>query len=186
RWTMLIVRDLMLGPLRFGELLAIEEGIGPNLLASRLRRLEDAGVVTQSRYGRARSYALTEHGQSLKPILLGLGAFGSSLPGSLAEKRGCFDWFAFSLHRRGRASRRADPVLLRCGSRQVVVSTAPELLVQRGDGVGISERVEGELPALAAWLARGKDWKELEASGALKVDGDRRAIERFSRLFTLP
>ena len=45
RWTLLIVRELLLGPKRFTDLLAALPGIGRNLLAARLRELEEAGVL---------------------------------------------------------------------------------------------------------------------------------------------
>ncbi|HHI78600.1 MAG TPA: transcriptional regulator, partial [Planctomycetes bacterium] len=45
RWTMLIVRDLMIGPMRYSELLASLPGITTNLLAKRLRSLQDQGIL---------------------------------------------------------------------------------------------------------------------------------------------
>ena len=45
RWTLLIARELLVGPQRYSDLLAHLPGMWSNLLASRLRRLEDAGLV---------------------------------------------------------------------------------------------------------------------------------------------
>src|SRR5215470_11563691 len=63
RWTLLVVRDLLLGKSRYGEFLASAEGIPTNLLADRLRRLEQAGLIfsqTYSCHPRRKSYQLTD------------------------------------------------------------------------------------------------------------------------------
>lgn len=70
RWTLLIVRDLLIAPRRFGELEARLKGMGTNLLAKRLKDMISAGLITR---GGARSpYGLTEMGQALEPALLPL------------------------------------------------------------------------------------------------------------------
>ena len=79
RWTLLIVRDLLRGITRYGDLARSLEPIAPNLLAGRLRRLEDLGLVTRERYSERplrASYALTERGRALAPVIVTLGRFG--------------------------------------------------------------------------------------------------------------
>lgn len=79
RWTMLILRDLMLGPARFNELLEGLPGIGPSLLTSRLRVLTEHGVIRQEVVngdGRGRVYVLTEVGEAFRAPLLGLATWG--------------------------------------------------------------------------------------------------------------
>lgn len=79
RWTLLIVRELLIGPVRFGELLDDLPGIGPNLLTERLRELVDRGVVAQQPVpgdARARQYELTEVGEELRQPVLALAAWG--------------------------------------------------------------------------------------------------------------
>ena len=68
RWTLLIVRDLFLGPQRFGDLQAGLPGIGANLLSKRLKELEEAGLVEQAG-GR---YRLTQTGEELRPPIRAL------------------------------------------------------------------------------------------------------------------
>ncbi|MDO8189247.1 helix-turn-helix domain-containing protein [Conexibacter sp. JD483] len=67
RWSLLIVRELLLGPLRYGELAASLGGIATNLLADRLRSLEASGVV-ERRLGASGGvvYALTPWGEELR------------------------------------------------------------------------------------------------------------------------
>src|SRR5918912_1391089 len=50
RWTLLVIRDLMRGKARFGDFLGSSEGIPTNILTERLKRLEDAGLVTRVPY----------------------------------------------------------------------------------------------------------------------------------------
>jgi DNA-binding HxlR family transcriptional regulator/putative sterol carrier protein len=79
RWTLLLVRELLLGPRRYTDLLDGLPGIGTNLLARRLRRLEEAGVVRKVRTpppGASAAYELTERGRALEPALLGLARWG--------------------------------------------------------------------------------------------------------------
>ena len=76
RWALLIVRELVFGPKRFTDLREGLGGASRNVLAQRLRELEDGGVVRRSRTG-APTYELTDRGQELHPILLQLGRWGA-------------------------------------------------------------------------------------------------------------
>lgn len=79
RWTLLIVRELLIGPARFNELIVNLPGIGPNLLSERLRMLLEHGVVEQTSVegdGRARRYHLTEAGERLRGTVLELAHWG--------------------------------------------------------------------------------------------------------------
>jgi DNA-binding HxlR family transcriptional regulator len=77
RWALLIVRDLFLGPRRYSELLRGLGGIPTDILAARLRTLQEQGVVRQVGKGRAQRYELTESGQALGPVLRELGRWGA-------------------------------------------------------------------------------------------------------------
>ncbi len=77
RWALLIVRDLLLGPRRYSELLSGVGGIGTDILAARLRTLQEHGVVRQVGKGRAQRYELTESGQALRPVLTELARWGA-------------------------------------------------------------------------------------------------------------
>jgi DNA-binding HxlR family transcriptional regulator len=76
RWSLLIIRDLMLRAFRtYKEFLSSDEGIATNILAERLQRLEAAGVITTTRDDADRRkvvYRLTEKGIDLAPILVEL------------------------------------------------------------------------------------------------------------------
>jgi len=80
RWTLLIVEALLEGPLRFGELEEAVDGIAPNILTQRLRRLEQDGLVVAHPYSerpRRFVYELTEGGRELAGALLLLAQWGA-------------------------------------------------------------------------------------------------------------
>ncbi|HET8750923.1 MAG TPA: winged helix-turn-helix transcriptional regulator [Gaiellaceae bacterium] len=77
RWALLIVRDLFLGPRRYSELLKGLGGIGTDILAARLRTLQEQGIVRQVGSGRARRYELTDSGRALGPVLRELARWGA-------------------------------------------------------------------------------------------------------------
>jgi DNA-binding HxlR family transcriptional regulator len=86
RWTLLVLRDMFLGKTRYDEFLASPEKISTNILADRLRRLEDMGMVAKQPYGTHRKrmeYRLTERGRSLLPILQAMVEWGkANVPGT--------------------------------------------------------------------------------------------------------
>ncbi len=81
KWTILVVRDLLGGTRRFGELRASLAGISPKTLTDRLRGLEDAGLVDRRIYAEVPprvEYSLTQAGRTLEPVLTALADWGRS------------------------------------------------------------------------------------------------------------
>ena len=77
RWSMLLIRDLLVGPRRYKELSQSLQGMGTNLLASRLRELETAEIIEkQDRDSGGHFYALTDAGRALEPVVLALVRWG--------------------------------------------------------------------------------------------------------------
>ena len=85
KWTLLVVRDLILGKTRYNEFAQSDEGIPTNVLADRLKRLEMAGVVVKKAYSDKPlryQYELTEKGKDLVPMLEAMVAWaGKHVPG---------------------------------------------------------------------------------------------------------
>jgi DNA-binding HxlR family transcriptional regulator len=80
RWALLVVRELLQGPKRYTDLAEGLPGIGTNILASRLRDLEKAGVVTKRTLpppAASRVYELTDYGLELKPVMRELALWGA-------------------------------------------------------------------------------------------------------------
>ena len=68
RWAMLIVRDLLVGPRRYGELAAGLPRIPSNILAARLKELQAAGIIRRAPRSRIIIYELTPYGRELEPV----------------------------------------------------------------------------------------------------------------------
>ena len=68
RWALLIVRDLLVGPRRYGELAAGLPRIPTNILAARLKELQAAGVIRRVPHSRVIVYDLTPYGRELEPV----------------------------------------------------------------------------------------------------------------------
>jgi DNA-binding HxlR family transcriptional regulator len=84
RWTLLIIRDLLLGPRRYKDLLEGLPGIGTNLLAERLRELEAGGIIRRTVLpppAGSTVYELTEVGEALGPAVFELGLWGARMLG---------------------------------------------------------------------------------------------------------
>jgi DNA-binding HxlR family transcriptional regulator len=82
RWALLVVRELLLGPKRYTDLRDGLPGIGTNVLAVRLRKLEDAGIIEREKLpppSAAAVYALTDDGRALRPVVDELARWGMRL-----------------------------------------------------------------------------------------------------------
>lgn len=80
RWSLLIVRELLHGPKRYTDLLQGLPGLGTNILAKRLRDLEEAGVVARSKLpppAASTVYELTEYGRELDEAFYALARWGA-------------------------------------------------------------------------------------------------------------
>ena len=82
RWTPLVVRELLCGSKRFNDLHRGVPRMSTSLLAQRLHRLEEFGVVRRDAVGKVWEYSLTEAGEELRPIVMALGHWGARWVGS--------------------------------------------------------------------------------------------------------
>ncbi|APY85613.1 transcriptional regulator [Streptomyces alfalfae] len=103
RWTLLIARELLAGPRRYTDLHADLPGVSTDVLASRLKDMEQQGLVTRRKLpppSAAYVYELTGRGHELQPVLSALAAWGAP---ALAERRPTdavrAHWFALPLLR---------------------------------------------------------------------------------------
>ncbi|GGO39805.1 winged helix-turn-helix transcriptional regulator [Streptomyces lasiicapitis] len=101
RWTLLIVRELLAGPRRYTDLHADLPGVSTDVLASRLKDMEQVGLASRRRLAPPASsyvYELTDRGRELLPVLRALAAWGAP---ELAERRPTdavrAHWFALPL-----------------------------------------------------------------------------------------
>lgn len=97
KWSLLVIRDLILGASTYSQLQQAPEGIPTNILADRLKRLQEQGIIEKQAYQQhppRYSYHLTDKGNGLKPVLLEMLKWGleyvpgTILPESVARKTG--------------------------------------------------------------------------------------------------
>lgn len=184
RWTLLIIRNLLLGPRRYTDLLDELPGITTNLLAKRLRELEQASLIVREERPPpvpATVYRLSPTGAALEPVVMELGRWGGRY---MAEPRPRdtvnIGWGLLSLKRRYRGGLRAE-VEFRVGPRSFALTFSSDTLrVEERPSENAELSVGGELPAFQAWLFRGVAASELEAQGALRICGDSALVARLA------
>jgi DNA-binding HxlR family transcriptional regulator len=192
RWTILIVRELLTGPKRYSDLRANLPGIATNLLAARLRDLEDAGILARTELPPPTPvvvYELTEEGWALKESVLALIRWGGRfLPAAAQDDAFRGTWLALALE-----AVLAPRVV---GNPDVVLTVRVEadgavvwLMIGEGSiatGVGELQAFDVELtgdPRLILALATGHLPAEEARSRGLAIEGpvgSRRAFARFT------
>lgn len=194
RWTLLVVRELMFGPRRFGEIRAALIGISANVLTQRLEALEAAGIVLRRRLAppaSVQAYELTPWGYESEEAIKTLGRWAARSPGhdpslplsaaSLmlsfrtmlsAERAGDLDaTIGFAIGE--------DVFTARIADGDIVIARKPpeaaDVTFTAADATLIAAVVFGGVPIAAA-----------VAQGMIAVGGDVALAERFATLFPLP
>ena len=193
RWALLVIRELMMGPKRFGDLKSDLPGISANVLTQRLEGLEAAGVLQRKRLPppvSAQVYELTPWGYEAEPIFQALGRWAvrspchdPTLPLSAVSLLLSFR----TMVDRERAARIDAKVGLRLGDESFVVTIAKGgVTAARGAVEGTDAILTAAPPVIAAAVYGGVPLAALEAEGVLTIDGDRDLAETFVTLFVLP
>ncbi|MEM8695195.1 MAG: helix-turn-helix domain-containing protein [Pseudomonadota bacterium] len=193
RWSILIIRELMFGPRRFGELRAGLPGISANILTQRLERLEENRILAKRKLpppASAQVYELTEWGYESEPIVQMLGRWATrhpehdpTLPLSAASIMMSFRTM-IDADRAGEMDARLG---FRIGEDAFVAHVHyGGIDIARSDSETGEVQVSGEATMLAAFVYGGQALADLEAQGVLEVTGDRALFERFVTLFVLP
>ena len=185
RWALLIVRELLLGPKRFNDLLAGLDGASPNVISQRLRELTGSGVVRQRDLGppaRVRVYELTDWGRELEPVVLHLGQWGTRAPLPAGAR-----WGLDSLLLALQAT--ADPAVvngryeLRVGADVFTVDgTSGSVRMRRGTADRPEAALITDADTLHAVALGKRSIAETAESGDLRLDGDPRAISGLTGL----
>jgi DNA-binding HxlR family transcriptional regulator len=186
RWTLLIIRELLQqGPCRYTDLRNGLPGIATNMLAARLRELEEAGLVR--RYEAAPPvattlFSLTDAGTELEPVLHALGAWGiryMAQPGESDEFRS--HWFAFPVSLFLADSNPAGPpvsIELRAGGRPAVVEAAGGVVTTRLGTAAAPDLVLTGPPPLMLGLLSAKLTATEAADRGLGIEGDIAVLRR--------
>ncbi|GAA0943173.1 winged helix-turn-helix transcriptional regulator [Actinocorallia libanotica] len=192
RWTLLIVRNLLSGPQRYTDLRKGLPAIPTNILSSRLKQLEEAGLATRralSHPERAVVYELTDHGRDLEPALIALGRWGAR---TMTEPRPGETITAESVAMAFRTTYRPETARdttvgyeVRMGEftlrLQITAGTltvgigphpAPDLVIERLGDQGVHALMTG---------AKSPD--QALADGSVRVEGDPALLHRFVQTF---
>lgn len=174
---MLLVREMLLGPRRYSQFQESLQGITTNLLAARLRQLQEEGLVEKGPQG----YSLTERGRELEPVLMALGAWGQSLLARPAKgHRKNVGWALISLKRRYSGELSAN-VEMRIGSRTFTLDCQERLEVREGSAsspdlvVSCSEEeffavfMAGQPGTAIHWLGTDQMWGRFQRAFGTSV-----------------
>ena len=193
RWALLVVRELMLGPKRFGDLRAALPGISANVLTQRLEGLEGSGVLVRRKLPPPASvqvYELTPWGYEAEPIFQTLGRWATRSP--LHDPTLPLSSVSLFLSFRtmidpARAGDIAATIGFRIGAEEFVVRLENGAVTAAREEIGEADLIfTGAVPAIAGAVYGGVPLAALEAEGALTIEGDRALAEHFVHLFPLP
>ena len=190
RWALLIIRDLLVGPRRYGELAGGLHRIPSNILATRLKELQAAGILRRAPHSRVIVYELTPYGRELEPVVLALGAWGfKALDAARDEQVITPDSMTIDLRSAFRsnvaATLPATSYAARLGAAELLIHVeGPRLAVARGvgeadlsfaAGADIHRLISGELDAERA----------IETGAVEVLSGRVDLLERFASTFHL-
>ena len=193
RWTLLIVREMIMGPRRFTDLMLGLPGIGTNLLASRLKQLEAAGIVSRQTLpppAASSVYVLTDLGYGLEPVIVTLHRWGGQTqppPGPETQFRTAWSALAMKLS--------FDPKAALNLNETYEFRIDDEVFhAEVHDGAIKSVRAPAQDPdvvistdgATYASIVMGRGTlRDAVDSGTARVDGDWEAVRRFASVFGL-
>lgn len=191
RWTMLIVRDLLVGPKRYKDILEGLPGIGTNLLAQRLHELEGRDIIEKAVLpppSGATVYRLTPRGLALEPVVFALGRWGFEFLGRPTPTDAMLpDPFFLSLRASfnpERAQDRTEQYAFAMGERRFIVDVdRGTCRIHEGEATGPAATIIGDAATLFALRRRELTARRAIASGKVRVEGDPRALERFLDIF---
>lgn len=194
RWTLLLVRDLLLGPRRYTDLHVGLPGITTNLLARRLREMQERGLIekrVEPPPSGSTVYTLTELGRELEPVVLALGRWGARYLDAPGDDVTRPRWAMVSLMRRYRGyapetEHQAYTVAYRVGVEPYQLFLQPDgLVVRDGDPVSFDLRLESDTATFFALVSRRKGAAELVQTGALRVEGSAELLPRLIEALSL-
>ncbi len=194
RWTLLIVRELGSGSVRFNELRRGLPRISPSLLSKRLQHLVRAGIVERQAGDRDVQYHLTPAGQELRPVVEALGAWGVRWIGELGDEDLDPQLLLWDMHRN------VDHAQLPAG-RTVIRFRFPDapakardwwMVITAGEsdvcdvdpGHPVSVTVTATLRRMVEIWRGDVSWSDAIRSGAVEVSGPQRVRGALPRWFT--
>jgi DNA-binding HxlR family transcriptional regulator/putative sterol carrier protein len=194
RWALMIVRELLLGPKRFTDLRVGLPGVSPDVLAQRLRELEQADVVARRKLpppAAAQVYELTAKGRALETVIMELGRWGgANAYEPLPDMGMSLDSHVISLQALfapALAEGLRARVDLRLGDQRFKAEVADgAFTVVRGAHAEPDATITAEAGDFLALVRGVLDLDAALAAGRVTIDGDVDLVRRFLTLFPLP
>jgi DNA-binding HxlR family transcriptional regulator len=192
RWALLVVRELLLGPKRFGDLVRALQGISANVLTQRLKELEAAGVVHRRTLlppANIPVYELTAWGRDLEPVLLALASWGSHapLPASTTMSADAFVLSLRTTYQPPSRTRTPITVNLALGVDQYALTVGgPTMTIKRGHHDHADIELTSDVETTRAAIYARTDLKTEIATRRLVFDGNAANRRRFLRCFKVP
>lgn len=195
RWSLLVIRDLVLGPKRFTDLQQGLPKIPTSILATRLNELERHGVVQRrvlSQLDAGVVYELTEYGSDLEQVLMQLGLWGArSLTEPAAEDVMTLDSAILSLYTTFQLEEAFGVNVsfeLHYGAGMIVHAIVEdgELKVGEGPYQAADIVIEPRGPYMLKLLNGEMDAASAITTGVVGIKGDAAHLELFTRLFHIP
>lgn len=194
RWTILVLRELAMGPRRYKDLLESLTGIGTNLLAARLKTLETAGVIAPVVLpppASVRAYELTAFGEQLRPILSQLAVWGLHLAmpaDDEVESRASWTMMAMAAV--------ADPGKVAALNAAVELRVGDEMMWVRADQTGLQLRsgaaavgpdlvIETDVQTFSALSEGSLSPTQAAKDGTVELRGDRKLFNMFFKTFRI-
>jgi DNA-binding HxlR family transcriptional regulator len=199
RWTLIVVREVLLGPKRFADLQESVRGITPAVLTDRLRSLQEVGIIEQvvlPDLARTRAYVATDWGRGLESVLQSLGRWYSAGPDPRTPGGMTPDAMVLAMRTMAPASSGEVPILalrLYDGRRPDppvrdyrVAAIDGSLDVRTGVAPEPAATVTAESTVWSRVLFGGLPLARAERDGTVRVEGDRDAVLRVVRLYAQP
>lgn len=193
RWALLVVRELLLGPKRFKDLRGGLPSASTNVLSQRLRELEAAAIVRRRTLpppAGSSVYELTDWGRELKPIVLSLGTWAVRSPSFPSDAPVGTDSVVLALgtffdpDAAGDLGARYE---LRLGDSTFHVHIADGAIeLDRGPAEAPDAIIEADAATFSAVLWNGRELTDAQRAGDIRIEGDRRAVDRLLGLFPKP
>lgn len=193
RWALLVIRELMMGPRRFGDLRGGLCGVSANVLTQRLEGLEASGIVRRRKLPPPASvqvYELTDWGYEIEPIFMVLGGWAARSPrhDPTLPISGVSMMLSFKTMFDADRAKGADLAVgfIMGDDRFVVRIEKGVLKARRGEVEACDVIIHAAPPNVAAAVYGKVPPSVLEAAGEMRLEGDRAAFERFIGFFHLP
>ncbi len=180
RWTLLIVRNLLLGPRRYTDLIDELPGITTNLLAKRLKEMQAAGLIDRNALAppHANVYSLTERGKELEPVLVALARWGGPL--MQRPQRGDTinpGWSLLSLKTLYRGGLELELELRVDGRTFELLFLSEYLRIQERPATRPAAVVTASIAALGRLFLGGESLTRLLKEGVIALTGSTRAFQ---------